>query len=64
MMNELNGLILVLGVIFFFKGLENIHPKVARAFLKRRLEQPDYFFTASGLAFAIVGIAVMYLGLT
>ncbi|MCD6414802.1 MAG: hypothetical protein J7L23_04225 [Candidatus Diapherotrites archaeon] len=64
MIDSLTGLVIVTGVFSFLKGLENINPKLARSFLKRRMEQPDYFFTASGLSFVIVGLAIIYLGLT
>jgi uncharacterized protein YjeT (DUF2065 family) len=55
-------LTILLGVILFFNGLEKIHPPVARARLKKQLEQPDRHFQFFGVAFCAVGLAIVLIG--
>ena len=63
MADSFEWLIVAIGMMSLFNGLENVFPNVARTFLKKRMEQPDYYFRAVGVLFLCLGIAIIYVGL-
>ncbi|MCD4739691.1 DUF2065 family protein [archaeon] len=62
MLEEFSWLVIVVGMISIFKGIENIFPNMARNLLKKRIQQPDYYFRSIGLLLIFLGLTVIYLG--
>ena len=62
MLDEVTWLVVVVGMVSVFKGIENIFPNTARNILRKRMQQPDYYFRAVGGLFIFLGLVIIYLG--